>query len=114
MLAITILIIISIYLYNQYTWSIKLDNFHKIQGKKFCKFFNIFFNNTIFDIESQNIARKYLIDEYDETVVLTGYSFLNESYLEYILTPTVSNYTKLYEHFESRCYNQSTLLSKEL
>jgi len=112
MFSIIILILISIYLYNQYTWSVKFDYFHKIQDKKFCKFFNIFFNNTIFDIESQNLAKKYLIDEYDETVVLTGYSFLNESYLEYILTPIVSNYTKLYEHFEYRCLNKT--LSEEL
>ena len=114
MFSIIILILISIYLYNQYTWSIKFDNFHKIQDKKFCKFFNIFFNNTIFDIESQNIAKKYLIDEYDETVIFTGYSFLNESYLEYILTPTVSNYTKLYEHFESRCVNKTIIVTEEL
>ena len=112
MFSIIILILISLYVYNQYTWSVKFDNFHKIQNKKFCKFFNIFFNNTIFDIESQNIAKKYLIDEYDETVVLTGYSFLNESYLEYIFTPVISNYTKLYEHFEYRCLNQT--LSEEL
>jgi hypothetical protein len=111
---IIILILISLYVYNEYTWFIKFDNFHKIQNKKFCKFFNIFFNTTTFDIESQNIAIKYLIDEYDETVIFTGYSFLNTSYLEYILKPTVSNYTKLYEHFESRCYNQTTLLAKEL
>jgi hypothetical protein len=114
---IFIIFLAGVYLYNQNLWQIRFEYFKKIQNDKFCNFISERLNNlkydhsnemfyyVNYDINIKNSIKKYLINEYYELVAFSGNIFFNDTEVESFYRPIVSNYSKINEYYNDRCFN---------